>query len=50
MAIEDAYVLGLLLVKVESSQQLGTALKAFDAIRHQRGWNRVTTSAEAGTM
>ncbi|KAK4504340.1 hypothetical protein PRZ48_005256 [Zasmidium cellare] len=50
MAIEDAYVLSSLLANVNHASKLEAAFNAFDAVRRQRGWDLVTTSAEAGTI
>ncbi|KAF2168456.1 hypothetical protein M409DRAFT_65433 [Zasmidium cellare ATCC 36951] len=50
MAIEDAYVLSSLLANVDDSSKLEATFQAFDTVRRQRGWDLVTTSAEAGSI
>ena len=49
-AIEDAYVLSSLLAHVQQPDQIPACLKAFDAVRKERGHDLVKTSKHAGML
>lgn len=50
MALEDAYILANLVSRVTRREELGSALKAYDAVRRPRSQKLVQTSIQSGAM